>query len=168
MKKIILTTGLLFASQVSLVNAEEMSLNIDINKLYVGAGFNQNVVDSPFGTGSRDAKGISFFAGYQLENKIDQLETSIEAGYSKTDDFFQGPNNDIGGLWLSGVAKKQLPEIDPRLSALAKVGVDFGDDDGIFMGAGAAFQFLEKVELRGEYLNKDASTVYQLSAVYHF
>ena len=87
-------------------------------------------------------------------------------GYSQTGDFIG--NNDISGLWLSALAQKHLPEIDNRLSALARAGVDFGDDDGLFMGVGAAFQLIPQFDIRAEYINKDASTVYQLGAVYKF
>jgi len=163
MKKLILATALLSAFSVQ---AEQKKVELSLDNLYVGGSFSNNVIDSPFGGGSVDAFGISAFAGYELDNDIEQVMTAVEAGYSQTEDFTR--NNDINGLWVSAVAQKQLPEIDPRLSAMARIGIDFGDDDGIFMGAGAAFRIIEQVEVRAEYINKDATTVYQASGVFKF
>ncbi len=137
-------------------------------RLQLGASLSHNVVDSPFGGGNVDAMGMSIFAGYELDNDIDQVKTTVEIGYSQTDDFFKGPHNDISGLWVAGVVEKQLPEINPNLFALARLGLDLGDDDGILLGAGAGFHLTPKVDVRGEYINKDASSVYQASFVLNF
>ena len=137
-------------------------------RLQLGASLSHNVVDSPFGGGNVDAMGMSIFAGYELDNDIDQVKTTVEIGYSQTDDFFKGPHNDISGLWVAGVVEKQLLEINPNLFALARLGLDLGDDDGILLGAGAGFHLTPKVDIRGEYINKDASSVYQASFVLNF
>lgn len=163
MKKIMLTSALL-TSLSATANDDKMQLIVD--NLYLGGSVSQNVIDSPFGGSSLDASGFSVFAGYELNNDIQQVETSVEVGYSKTGDFVT--NNDISGLWLSAVAQKHLPEIDQRLSALARAGIDFGDDDGVFMGVGVAFSLIPQVDLRAEWINKDASTVYQFGAAYKF
>ena len=163
MKKILLTATLMTSV---IANADDQKLSVDVDKLYLGGSISQNIIDSPFGGSNLDATGFGFFAGYELDNDIEQVMTSLELGYSQTGDFIA--NNDVKGIWLSGVAQKQLPEIDPRLSAIARLGLDLGDDDGIFMGAGAAFQLIPKVEVRAEYINKDATTVYQLSGVFKF
>ena len=163
MKKILAISALL-ASFGATANDEKIQIQLD--KLYIGGGVSQNIIDSPFGGSNLDANGFSVFAGYELNNDIPQVDTSVEVGYSQTGDFIG--NNDISGLWLSALAQKHLPEIDNRLSALARAGVDFGDDDGLFMGVGAAFQLIPQFDIRAEYINKDASTVYQLGAVYKF
>jgi hypothetical protein len=163
MKKI-LAIGALLASFNTTANDEKIQIRLD--KLYVGGGVSQNVIDSPFGGSNLDASGFSLFAGYTLNDDIEQVDTSVELGYSQTGDFVG--NNDISGVWLSAVAQKHLPEIDHRLSALARAGVDFGDDDGMFMGFGAAFQLIPQLDIRAEFINKDASTVYQLAAIYKF
>lgn len=146
--------------------ADDSSINFEINNLYIGGGFSNNIIDSPFTAGNSDATGFSVFAGYELSNDIKQIDTSIEAGYSQTRDFFA--DNDIKGIWISGVAQKALPEIDSRLSAIARLGLDLGDDDGLFIGAGAAFMIMPRAEARVEYINKDATTVYQLSGIFKF
>lgn len=161
MKKILCVSLLL---TTTCLHAEQPPL--DISKLYVGASLTHNVIDSPFGGRDLDANGVGLFAGYEFDNDMDQINTYLEVGYSQTDDFFD--NEDINGLWVSGLLQKTLPEIDPRLSVLARLGLDFGDDDGLFLGAGGAFQLTPHFSMRAEYINKDATTVYQLGGVIHF
>ena len=148
------------------VQAQAEGTQIELDKLYIGGNLTHNVIDSPFGGSSLDANGVSVFAGYAFANDIPQVNTYAELGYSQTDDFFA--DSDIRGIWAAAVAEKALPEVDPRLSALARFGIDFGDDDGMFIGAGAGFRASDALSLRAEFINKDASTVYQLGAVVHF
>jgi len=165
MKYLIATSALLLALSAQAEQPRQPAQNISLDKIHIGAGLTHNNLDSPFG-GDVDANGFSVFAGYELENDLPQFSTYAEVGYAQTQDFFA--NEDIRGLWLSTVAVKQLPEINPRLSALARFGIDLGDDDGVFMGLGAQLQLAKPVALRAEYINKDATTVYQLSAVLSF
>lgn len=164
--KIKLAAALSAALLASAASAEQAT--IDSSKLRLGGSISQNVVDSPFGGGSYDAMGFSVFAGYELPNDMNQVTTSVEVGYSKTDDFFSGTNSDISGLWIAGVAEKDLPEISPKLFALARFGLDLGDDDGLLMGAGAGLHLSSKLDARAEYINKDASSVYQASVIFKF
>jgi len=138
-------------------------------RMYLGGGVNHNVIDSPFSGQDADANGYTVFAGLEFANSVAGLMTSAELGYSDTGEFYDGPGDtDIDGIWVAAVAEKSLPEIDPRLSALARGGLDLGDDDGIFLGAGVGFKASEQVGLRAEFINKDASSVYQFSALFHF
>ncbi len=145
-------------------HAEDGSL---AGKLYLGGGFNQNVIDSPWG-GSEDATGFTLFGGMYFDNSIQGLNSSVEIGYNDTEDFYDNSDTDIKGPWAAVVGEKFLPEVDPRLSVLGRIGIDFGDDDGLLLGAGVGFHPVEKVGLRAEFINKDASSVYQLSALVHF
>ena len=135
--------------------------------LYIGAGFSQNVIDSPWG-GSEDATGYSLFGGMEFDNSVEGLTSSVEIGYSDTGDFYDNSDSDINGPWAALVGKKSLPEIDPRLSVLGRIGLDLGDDDGLLLGAGVGFDPMDKLGLRAEFINKDASSVYQISALLHF
>ncbi|MEQ3692239.1 MAG: outer membrane beta-barrel protein [Thalassolituus sp.] len=139
------------------------------DRLYVGANLSHNTIDSPFGGDDVDAGGYSIFTGLKFDNSIEGLTTSAELGYSDTKDFFDSNGDaDINGVWVAGVAEKTLPEIDPRVSALARIGLDLGDDDGILLGAGLGFHATEMLSLRAEFINKDASSVYQVGAVFNF
>ncbi|WP_430460090.1 outer membrane beta-barrel protein [Thalassolituus sp. LLYu03] len=142
--------------------------SFDVSKLYIGGSVSHNVVDSPFGGSSVDAPGVSVFAGYEIPNDIAQVETAIEVGYTQTDDFFNGSNSDISGLWVAGVAQKDLPEISPNLFGIARFGLDIGDDDGLLLGAGAGLHLTPVIDARAEYINKDASSVYQASFIVKF
>ena len=146
---------------------EEANKKIQVeNRLYVGGGLNMNVIDSPFG-GSDDASGVTLFAGYKFDNNIHQdLTTSLEFGYGNTSDF--GNDKDITSLYLAAVGDKKLPEIDPKLSVIGKIGLDVGDDDGILLGAGVGYQVAPAVQVRLEFINKDASSQYQASALFNF
>ena len=138
-------------------------------RMYAGASLSHNEIDSPFGGGDADAAGYSLFAGLDLKNSVEGLATSAEIGYSDTEDFYKGNGDtDINGFWLAGVLEKSLPEIDQRLTALGRIGLDFGDDDGIFLGAGIGFRATQALDLRAEFINKDASGLYQVSALVRF
>jgi hypothetical protein len=168
------------SSRLSAVSLSAMMLsviaapiaNADSNikdRLYVGAAINQNIIDSPFSSDDLDAAGYSVFAGLTFANSVDGLMTAVELGYNDTGEFFNGPGeSDINGMWVAGVAEKTLPEIDPRLTALGRFGLDLGDDDGLLLGAGLGFHASERLGLRAEFINKDASGVYQLGALIHF
>lgn len=170
MKKLALLLPATLLTLVFNTAAVAEPIKIDREKLYSGGALNSNRVDSPFdGGASKTALGFSIFGGYMIDNNIDEVSTAIEVGYAQTRDFFKDTNNtDVRGLWVAGVAQKQLPEVDPGLSALLKAGVDFGDDDGILIGIGAAFKASKQIEGRLEFINKDALTVYQASAILHF
>jgi len=149
------------------VSAPTLAEGFDASKLYVGGGVSENIVDSPFGGGSDDAIGYTLFGGYEFDNDYAQIKTSAEIGYSKTDDF-DDVDDDISGLWVAGVIEKDLPEINNNLFVIGRAGLDFGDDDGLLLGAGGGFHITPKVDVRGEYLAKNASTVYQASLVVNF
>lgn len=159
---------LAFSALPMVAQADNSGQGLQPERLQLGGSLSQNVIDSPFGGSNVDATGLSIFAGYELDNDIDQVKTTVEVGYTQTDDFFNGPDSDISGFWFAGVAEKQLPEINPNLFAIARLGLDIGDDDGILLGAGAGFHLTPKLDVRGEYINKDASSVYQASFVLNF
>lgn len=167
MKKYLIATAI-SAATITTVSAEENTLR---NAFYVGGAVNHNVIDSPFGGDELDANGYSLFGGYKFDNSVADLMTAVEFGYSDTGDFYNSNGNgdeDINGVWVAAVAEKYMPEIDPRLSVIGRGGLDLGDDDGIFLGAGAGFKVNEQVGLRAEFINKDASSVYQVGALFHF
>ncbi len=139
-------------------HADEM----DTSKLYLGGSFSYNTIDSPFGGGSADATGVQGFAGYKMATLEGGIHTSVELGISQTGDF-DHTDESISGLWLAAVAEKDLPEISPNLSLLGRVGLDVGDDDGILTGVGVGYRLNRQLQLRGEFVNKDASNQYLAS-----
>jgi len=139
-----------------------------LQNLYVGGGLSHNRVDNDtFGGDVESASGWQFFGGVKAGER-NGFDLAVEVGYMQTSDFSDPIDQDLVGVWGAGVAKKQLTEIDPRLSAIARMGIDLGDDDGLFMGFGAELKVHPKIFIRGEYLNKDVSQSYQLNAGYEF
>lgn len=140
--------------------------------LYVGGGLNYNSIDleSLFSGADREtALGFQLFAGLPIPNSIAGFKTFAEVGYFQTDNFKIGGDKErVRGVWGAGVLQRDLNEIDPNLYALARAGLEVGDDDGVFMGVGAGYRVSSKVDVRAEFLNKDLLTSYQLNALVRF
>lgn len=127
--------------------------------LYLGAGVSNNELDGFSG----DATGYQVFAGYSLDMiKLGALKSAVEVGYMNSGDFEQCVNipffgnvcseGSIDGVWANYVVSYDFA---PSVSGLGRVGLDFGDDDGLMVGAGIGFKLAPKVELRGEYVLRD-------------
>jgi hypothetical protein len=141
---------------------------IDTSRLYAGGGFHYNRIDtSSLGGVDGKATGLQGFAGYEMGNR-NGFDLATEVGFIQSDEYIDGTNEDADGFWVSAVGKKDLPEVNSKLSAIARIGYGIGGDDGLFMGFGAQFQPQPKVIVRAEYLNKDLSQSFQLNAAYQF
>ena len=164
MKKLTIISLLLFSQ---IIQADIL----DLNKLYVGAGFSSNSIDN-----FEDASGYQLLAGYDLDFKWEQLSTAIELGYMDTGDFdFNwnvpgNPTNISGsivgasGVWSTAVAKYQ---INKDFGFLARLGYDFGDDDGAIYGAGIDYKFSPSFDFRGEYVVRNEIDSLQVNLVYY-
>ncbi len=140
----------------------------DFTKLYAGAGFNNNRIDtSTIGATDGKASGIQVFAGYEYGQR-NGFDIAAEAGLIQTGEFYNGGNNDADGIWAAAVVSKDLPEVDDKLSALIRLGFGLGGDDGLLMGFGAQYKVQSQTFIRLEYLNKDISQSYQVNAIYKF
>ncbi len=139
---------------------------IDIEKLYLGAGVSHNRIDSFSGTDGK-ASGFQLFAGYDYGQRSG-IDLAAEAGFIQSGEFYDGSSEDADGIWAAGVASKDLPEINNKLAAIARLGYGLGGDDGLFMGLGAQYRLNTQALMRLEYVNKDLSQSYQLNAVFQF
>jgi hypothetical protein len=173
MKKIIITS--LLALIASSANAEEQtaSSNALPSGFYMGGGLSYNDLDFGSvvnGASNKSATGFQLFAGLPLGNSIQGINTYAELGLFKTKDFNfkDGHNNEVTGISGSVVLEKDLSEIDPKLYALARLGLEVGDDDGIFMGIGAGYRLTPKIDVRTEFVNKDLISSYQVNALIRF
>ena len=141
-------------------------ITIDTSKLYIGAGLNHNRIDqSSFGGSDLKASGFQIFAGYDLGNKKG-FDLAVETGLIQSKDL--RPGQDVDGIWGAAVIKKDLPEINDKLSALVRLGYGINGDDGLIMGFGGQYRLHPKAFLRLEYLNKDLTQSYQVNATYRF
>ena len=163
-----LLSSIALASSLVAVNvqAETKTISFDTDKFYAGGGLSYNRIDSFSGSDGK-ANGLQVFAGYEYGQKSG-FDLSGEVGFIQTDEFYSGTNVDADGLWVAGVATRALPEIDSRLSAVARLGFGIDGDDGLLMGFGAQYQVQPQIILRAEYLNKDLTQSYQVNAAYQF
>jgi len=153
---------------ISSATLADPEITINTKQLYAGAGLNYNRIDSStLGGPDGDATGLQVFAGYKMGNR-NGFDIASEIGLIQSDEWYNGSREDADGLWVSAVANKGLPEIDSRLSAIARLGYGIGGDDGLFMGFGAQFKLHPQAFIRGEYLNKDLSQSFQINAAYQF
>lgn len=165
MKFIYLSATTLILSMMSIhASAEEL-------KLYAGGGATFNRIDSPFvKNNAKTAAGLSAFLGRRFNRLDGELEPRVQISYGKTEEFIKNTQGDysIDSLAISAMVRKYVPEIDPKLYAQAKLGLDFGDDDGLFQGLATGYQITSELSAQYEYQNKDASSSHQLSLIFDF
>lgn len=168
------STQLAFAEDFETQNTESSNQSSATpTGLYLGGGLSYNSIDldSMFsGTDRETAPGFQLFAGLPIQSSISGFKTFAEVGFFQTDEFDFGSNNKerVRGVWGAAVLQRDLNEINPNLYALARAGIEVGDDDGVFMGVGAGYRVSSKVDVRAEFLNKDLLTSYQLNALVRF
>ncbi len=130
------------------VNAE----TFDSRNLYVGGGIGFNSL-----AGAGSATGFQIFGGYQFDFKLNEdISTAVEIGYMDSGDFDRfntgGNAGDATGGWLSVVESVPLTR---KANMMARLGVDFGDDDGLLVGAGLQYKFDTRVALSMEYVVRE-------------
>ena len=160
MRKIIFLLALM--SLVSNVNAEGA---IDAQRIYVGGGLGFNSLP---GFGS--ARGFQFIGGYEFAFKLNEdISSALELGYMDTGDFdqYKGPNSneDVKGFWVAMVESVPLSR---KTDMLARLGYDFGDDDGFLLGTGLQYKFNTKLALRMEYVARQNVNSLQANVLVKF
>jgi hypothetical protein len=172
MRKLLITSLLTLVAHQALANDHATETQMPAG-LYVGGGVSYNDLD--FNSIDNDANnetatGIQVFAGIPITNTIRNIETFAEVGFFRTSSFDFGPRNKerVTGVSGSVVLQRDLNEVNPNLYALARVGLEIGDDDGVLMGFGAGYRITPKVEVRAEFANKDLISSYQLNALVRF
>lgn len=149
-------------SLVSNVNAEGA---IETDRIYVGGGLGFNSLP---GFGS--ARGFQFFAGYDLNFKLnDDISTALELGYMDSGDFsqYKGPNSneDVKGMWFAALESVPLSN---KTDLLVRLGFDFGDDDGFLLGTGVQYKFNTKLAFRMEYIARQNVNSLQANVLVKF
>lgn len=139
----------------------------DSGKLFLGAGLSQNDV-----SGSDEGTGYQFFGGYRFGQIASNIELDAEVGYMDTGDM------DINrtvlgipvtvdarakGLWATAVGRLAL---DPQFDLIGRLGMDFGDDDGLMFGVGAGYNVSKQTQLRLELVERDEVSSLQVNFVY--
>ena len=157
MKKIIPLLGLLLL--VTQANAADLGTR----QLYFGAGVGFNSINNNnyYHYNDSDAVGLQLFAGLPLAAKIGSADLAVELGYMDTGDFDSGSS--ANGLWSTVAAS--LP-LNNGLKLLGRLGYDFGDDDGVMIGAGVGFPVASSMDMRVEYVIRDHIDSLQLNLVF--
>lgn len=144
------------------VNAEGV---LDAKRVYVGGGLGFNSLP---GYGS--ARGFQFIGGYEFAAKLNEdITSALEIGYMASGDFdqYKGPssNENVKGLWASMVESVPLSS---KTDMLARLGYDFGDDDGFLLGTGLQYKFNTKLAFRMEYVARQNVNSLQANVLFKF
>ena len=131
-----------------------VSANALAGDIYAGGGLSSNSL-SGFGS----EIGYQFFLGYDLKTvKLGKANLAVEVGYMDSGEFeqcipfFGCASESVNGLWSTAVVS--MP-IAPQLDFLGRIGLDFGDDDGLMFGVGLGYALDKAMQLRGEYVIRD-------------
>ena len=166
MKKV---TGLfVFMALAMLVHveaqAETQSQGVDAAQFYVGGGLGFNSLSG----GS--ATGFQIIGGYEFKTKLnDDITSALEIGYMDTSDFENidgnSSNRDVNGVW---VAMLESVPLSRKADMLARLGYDFGDDDGLLLGTGLQYKFTTKIAMRMEYVARQHVNSLQANVLFKF
>jgi len=144
----------------------------DPSNIYVGGGINWNSL-SRFD----DSVGWQIFAGLDFFRQ-DLITLAGEVGFFDSGEFDRTvtlpdgttttEREDIDGFWLNGVITYNLREFIENSYLIGRLGLDFGDDDGFMLGAGAGYAFGPQFDLRLEYVGRDNVDSVQINGLYRF
>lgn len=136
-------------------------------KTFFGAGISRNSI-----SGSDDGTGMQVFGGYRFGEIGRGLKLDGELGYMDTGDMdvvvnvpFFGrvvTTTDAKGLWTTAVLRVNFSQ---GMDGIGRIGLDFGDDDGLMAGIGLGFNLSKTVQMRIEYVERDHVDSAQLNLV---
>ncbi len=155
---------MLAVSAVSMPAAAQKSGPLlDRGKFSIGAGVGFNEIDlPPWVLADNDETGFQVFGAYRLTNVnvMQGVGSAIEFGYM--DYGFDWPGVD-GGAWATFNVDGPLSS---SVSWLARAGFDFGDDDGLMLGAGLGIPMNNRTSIRFEYVVRDNIDSLQLNLLF--
>ena len=145
--------------------AEAQSQGVDAEQFYVGGGLGFNSLP-----GAGSATGFQLIGGYEFKTKLnDDITSTLEIGYMDTGNFDHinntSNNNDVSGAW---VAMLESVPLSRKADMLARLGYDFGDDDGLLLGTGLQYKFTTKIAMRMEYVARQHVTSLQANVLFKF
>ena len=132
---------------------------LDTSKLFFGAGVSSNEV-----SGFDDATGWQIFGGYGFGEVTRNVFIDAEIGYMDTGNMKRGgTSTEAKGLWANGVGRLMVA---PSVELIGRLGLDFGDDDGLMAGIGVGFLLTKKVKFRLEFVQRDNVDSIQFNFVF--
>jgi len=151
----VMVIGLVGMALSSIAVAQGM----DTRNLFFGAGVSSNEV-----SGSDSATGYQIFGGYGFGEVTKNVFIDAEVGYMDTGNMTRrGGNVKANGLWANGVGRLMLA---PSIELIGRLGMDFGDDDGLMAGIGVGFLLTRSLKLRLEFVQRDNVDSVQLNFVF--
>lgn len=136
-----------------------LAQGLDTSKLFFGAGLSSNEV-----SGSDSATGYQIFGGYGFGEVTKNVFIDAEVGYMDSGKMTKGGGNvDAKGLWANGVGRLL---VTPSVELIGRLGLDFGDDDGLMAGIGAGVLLTKNFKLRLEFVQRDKVDSVQFNFVY--
>lgn len=146
----------IFAMAISSVAPAQ---GFDTAKLFFGAGVSSNEV-----SGSDSATGFQFFGGYGFGEVTRNVFVDAEIGYMDTGSMTTGTRKEkANGLWAAGVGRLM---VHPSVELIGRLGLDFGDDDGLLAGVGVGLVLTKNFRLRLEYVQRDRVDSIQFNFVF--
>ena len=151
--------------------AQSGSITLQTSSFYIGGGLGFN----SFGGGR--STGFQLLGGYEFAGKLNgDISNAIELGYMSTgtfegkdlndgSTFTPNPSQEAKGVWLNYVGAYAISN---RVEGLWRIGLDFGDDDGIMAGAGIGYNFNRHWSLRSEYVVREAVNSFQFNLLFGF
>ena len=165
MKKV--TNLFVFAVLAMLVHVEAQAevQGVDAKQFYVGGGLGFNSLP---GFGS--ATGFQLMGGYEFKTKLNEdITSALEIGYMDTGNFDHinntGNFGDVNGVWVAMLGSVPLSR---KTDMLARLGYDFGDDDGLLLGTGLQYKFTTKIAMRMEYVARQNVNALQANVLFKF
>jgi opacity protein-like surface antigen len=132
---------------------------LETGKLFFGAGVSSNEV-----SGSDSAVGWQIFGGYGFGEVTKNVFIDAEIGYMDTGDMgTRGGDVRANGLWAAAVGRIRVA---PSIELIGRLGLDFGDDDGLLAGVGVGFLVTKNVRFRLEFVQRDNVDSIQFNFVY--
>ena len=148
--------GIIAMALSSFASAAE---GFDTNKLFFGAGLSSNDV-----SGSDSAAGWQVFGGYGFGEVATKLYIDAEVGYMDSGKMTKGLGTvSYDGLWATGVVRYLVV---PSVELIGRLGVDFGDDNGLMAGIGAGLILTKNFKIRLEFVQRDNLNSVQLNLVF--
>lgn len=160
MKKVLFVLALMVLT--STANAEVV---IKTSQMYLGGGLGFNSLAA-----AGSARGFQIIGGYEFATKLNEdITSAVELGYMDSGDFDQLSSSTkidaAKGVWLAYVGSVPLTS---KTDVLARVGFDFGDDDGVLLGTGMQYKFTTKVAMRMEYVARQNVNSLQANVLFKF
>jgi len=168
MKRVALLSVLMLFSSATMA-AEGGSITFQASSFYIGGGlgFNSHA-------GGRST-GFQILGGYEFSGRLNgDILSALELGYMDTGKFetknlnngaTTTSNQEAKGVWLNYVGSYPMGN---RVEGLWRLGIDFGDDDGLMAGAGMGYNFNRHWSLRSEYVVREAVNSFQFNLLYGF